>query len=147
MWSELYDKRGDIGAFFAALSTEITKIGLIKGVRPPGILICETLRDSYYVRLHTIPSLSVAGSRPFLRLHYAYFIHSLLLLYIRVILRFKTSVFRLMSLVCGKCFVSLLVLLESCWLFVTTSKVTLKLDFISRMSSFRLNIPFRIFVS
>lgn len=54
MRSELYDKRGDIGAFFATLASEITKIGLINGVRPPGILIRETLRDSYY-SYHSIP--------------------------------------------------------------------------------------------
>lgn len=94
MRSELYDKRGDIGAFFATLATEITKIGLINGVRRPGILICETLRDSYYaIRLHTIPSPSAAGSRPFLRLHYAYFIHSLLLLLHRSDIAFQNERF------------------------------------------------------
>lgn len=113
MRSELYDKRGDIGAFFATLASEITKIGLINGVRPPGILIHETLRDSYYVRLHTIPSLSAAGPRPLLRLHYAYFIHSLLLLLHQGDIAFQNECFRLILFVCEKSFVSLLVFLES----------------------------------
>lgn len=90
MRSELYDKGGDIGAFFATLASEITKIGLINGVRPPGILIRETLRDSYYVRRHTIPSLSAADPScgyNMLTLFIRFFCF-----YIRVILRYKTSV-------------------------------------------------------
>lgn len=115
MRSELYDKRGDIGAFFATLATEITKIGLINGVRRPGILIYETLRDSYYVRLHTIPSplpqpLDPSCGYIMLTLFIRFFCF-----YIGVILRFKTSVSRLVLFVCEKSFVSLLEFLES-WL-------------------------------
>lgn len=130
MRSELYDKRGDIGAFFATLATEITKIGLINGVRRPGILICEALRDSYYVRLHTIPSpsplpqpLDPSCGYIMLTLFIRFFCF-----YIGVILRFKTSVFRLMLFVCEEfCFSSRVFGIVA---FVSMTKVPLFTGFV-----------------